>query len=61
MGAICFPMIEDWRLLEELIIRSLRQHGARIKVDDDGEPCVGRFNIAETAKALSGNVKVKAD
>jgi hypothetical protein len=48
-------------LLEALIIRSLRQHGARIRRDDDGNLCLGRFDIGEMAEALSRNVKVKAE
>jgi len=48
-------------LLEALIIRSLRQHGARIRRDDDGNLCLGRFDIGEMAEALSRKVKVKAE
>jgi len=48
-------------LLEALIIRSLRQHGARIRRDDNGNLCLGRFDIGEMAEALSRNVKVKAE
>jgi len=49
------------RSLEALIIRSLRQHGARIRRDGDGNLCFGRFDIAEIAQALSRNVNVEVD
>jgi hypothetical protein len=52
--------VADFRLLA-LIIRSLRQRGARIRRDDDGNLCLGRFDIAEVAEALGRNVDVKAD
>jgi len=53
--------VSNSRVLEALIIRSLRQHGARIRRDDNGNLCLGRFDIAEMAEALRRNVDVKAD
>jgi hypothetical protein len=53
--------VTNSRLLEALIIRSLRQHGARIRRDENGNLCLGRFDISETAEALGRNVNVKAD
>jgi hypothetical protein len=53
--------VANSRLLEALIIRSLRQHGARIRRDDGGNLCLGRFDIAGMAETLRRNVDVKAD